>query len=435
MPTLINKIHPKKLGRELVCRILERQVVRLRQKHDFTVIAVVGSMGKTSTKAAIARTIGATKRVVWQNGNYNDRVTVPLVIFNQKLPTLWNATAWSKIWRQNKQMINGEYPYDVVVVELGTDGPGQLAEFAYLQPDLLVVTAISPEHMEYFKTVDAVAAEELSPATFSKRILINDDDIDARYVKQYLAGHDHMAYGFESETTYCVLKRQQDDLTGQKLQLQLAKKQLEVKTVLLGLQGAKVVTAAAATADLIGLDALQIKKGLDTIEQFAGRMQILSGIKNSTLIDDTYNAAPLTVMVALEVMYRTKAPQRIAILGSMNELGEYTPDAHREVGAYCNPKKLDWVVTIGADAARYLAPVAKKQGCKVKICDSPYEAGQFVKKHLQEKAIVLAKGSQNGVFAEEAVKMLLADPHDASKLVRQSSWWLQKKDRQFPDQG
>jgi UDP-N-acetylmuramoyl-tripeptide--D-alanyl-D-alanine ligase len=157
----------------------------------------------------------------------------------------------------------------------------------------------------------------------------------------------------------------------------------------------------------------------------------LPGIKNSTLIDDTYNASPVAAKAALDVLYAGQAPQRIAILGSMNELGGYSPEAHREVGDYCDPSKLNLVVTIGKDANQYLAPAAAVRGCQVATFINPYKAGNYVGEQLQEGAVVLAKGSQNRVFAEEALKVLLANAGDADKLVRQSPYWRSVKAKQF----
>jgi len=149
--------HPKKAGRSVVCTVLEWQVRQLRARHDFKVVAVVGSVGKTSTKHAIAGLLGQTLRVRYQSGNYNDRVTVPLVFFGLKEPSLFNITAWLKAFGVTQSEISLPYAYDVVVVELGTDGPGQMADFAYLKPDIAVVTGIAPEHMEFFGSLDAVA--------------------------------------------------------------------------------------------------------------------------------------------------------------------------------------------------------------------------------------------------------------------------------------
>jgi UDP-N-acetylmuramoyl-tripeptide--D-alanyl-D-alanine ligase len=139
-------------------------------------------------------------------------------------------------------------------------------------------------------------------------------------------------------------------------------------------------------------------------------------------------------MAGLDVLADAPAEKRIAILGSMNELGDYSKEAHEEVGNYCDPAKVDLVVTIGKMARDMLAPVAAQKGCVVESFLSPYEAGRYVKEQLKDGTVVLGEGSQNGVFAEEALKQLLADPADAAKFVRQSPNWLDLKKRQFPQQ-
>ena len=421
---------PKQLGKAILCRILEAQVQRLRERHNFKVVAIAGSVGKTSTKAAVAKTLEASKRVLWQTGNYNDRLTVPLVFFGHTLPGLFNLPAWIRIWVHNARAIRREYPYDVVVIEIGTDGPGQIEAFAYLKPEIVIITAITPEHMEYFGTLDAVANEELTAMDFAGKTLVNVDDTPSEYIK----GREFSSYGLSPTATYYASSRKQNGLKGQEMTVFLGKKhKFQVTIPMLGVQGAKIAVAAAATAHLLGETNEDIEKGLKTIEPFAGRMRLFAGIKKSTLIDDTYNASPIAVNAALDVLYATPAKQRIAILGSMNELGDYSRDAHNEVGVHCDPKKLDLVVTIGADARDYLAPVAEQQGCKVKVFMSPYEAGSYIKKQLKKEAVVLAKGSQNGVFAEEALKELLANKNDSAEFVRQSPYWLDVKRSQFSD--
>lgn len=420
-------LHPKKMCRAIIASILEAQVRELRRRHDFKVVAVAGSVGKTSTKLAVANLLGKSMRVLHQAGNYNDRVTVPLVFFGQKEPRLFNVFAWLRLIGENMASISHHYPYDVVVVELGTDAPGQMQEFAYIKPDITVLTAIWPEHMANFKTMDAVALEELMIFRYSKQVIVSGDDV----IGKYLAGREFIDYSLISKDAKYYAERSSRDLRGQDMQIFMPSGSFNVKVKFLGAQGAKFALAAAAVADIMGVTAADIASGLSTLEHFAGRMQILDGMKNSILIDDTYNASPLAVKAALDVLYTHKAPQRIAILGSMNELGEHSHPAHTEVGEYCDPSKLDLLVTIGADAERWLAPAAKRAGCKVHSFSSPYRAGKFVSEHIREGAIVLAKGSQNGVFAEEALKQLLLHPADSEKLVRQSPEWLRTKANQF----
>ena len=421
---------PKYVGRRILCYTFQAQFKRLRKRHDFKIVAVAGSVGKTSTKVAVAKALGASKRVLWQEGNYNVDITVPLVIFGQPLPGLFNIPAWIRIWKQNEQTIRKPYPYDLVVLELGTDGPGQIAQFAYLQPDVLIVTAITPEHMEYFGTLDEVAREELTAVTFAKKTLINIDDTP----RQYLEGLTFESYGLSDTAMYRATKRKARGFKGQQVTFVLGSDHSFTATIpMLGQQGAKIAVAAAAVAHALGESNEAVQDGLKHVEAFAGRMRLFEGIKESTIIDDTYNASPIAVNAALDVLYDIDAPQRIAILGTMNELGSYSPAAHQEVGDHCDPAKLDFVVTIGADAKKYLAPRAKKQGCTVHSFDSPYAAGEFVKKKLKKRAVVLGKGSQNRVFAEEALKQLLANSADSEQMVRQSAYWMSKKRQQFTD--
>jgi UDP-N-acetylmuramoyl-tripeptide--D-alanyl-D-alanine ligase len=160
-------------------------------------------------------------------------------------------------------------------------------------------------------------------------------------------------------------------------------------------------------------------------------MAKLQGIKNSIIIDDTYNASPYAVKIALDTLYSFETPQRIAILGMMNELGTTSAEEHKKVGKYCNPKLLDLVVTVGKDANNFLAPAARENGCEVYEAKNSVDAGLFVKDKVKEGAVILVKGSQNGVFAEEALKPLLASKSDISKLVRQDKYWMDKKNLTF----
>ena len=407
--------------------MLEAQVKRLCHRHAIKIVAVAGSVGKTSTKLAIADTLKSAFRVIYQDGNYNDRLTVPLVLFGQTEPAIFDIVAWIKLLIANERLLRRSYPYDLAVLELGTDGPGQLEHFAYLRPDVVVITAIEEEHMEYFRTLAAVAAEELVPLAWSAQALLNIDDIAA----QYLPDNSFVSYGF-GQADYRITGRSAATLGKQTLDLKFADGQvMTVTSPMLGEQGAKITLAAVAVAHLLAMPIDAISAAVATIKPMPGRMQLLAGIQGSLLIDDTYNSSPVAVRAALDVLYATEAPQRIAILGSMNEMGDNSPAMHHQVGAYCDPAKLDLVITIGTAAAESLAPAAQQRGCRVVSFASPRLAGGYAATHLKTGAIVLAKGSQNGVFAEEALVPLLAKTGDHAKLVRQSPAWLRHKAQQL----
>jgi UDP-N-acetylmuramoyl-tripeptide--D-alanyl-D-alanine ligase len=421
-------VNLKKIGKSFLCTLLEGQAKRLLARQKVIIIAVGGSIGKTSTKLAIARTLEKTAKVIYQDGNYNDRLTVPLVLFKQAEPNIFNLFAWVKILLANEKVIKNPYPYDVAVLEIGTDGPGQLKDFSYLNPDLYVLTAINEEHMVYFKTIDKVADEELVPVSFSKQSLINLNNVDPKYLPDV----NYLSYGTKG-VDFSIIKDKFEDVRGQELTIKLKDetKPLVINTKMLGEQGSMIVLAAVSVNHILGKPASKIKDSIENLEPVPGRMQVLEGIEGATIIDDTYNASPVAVEAALSALYGLSAKSKIAILGSMNELGAGSAEAHRLIGKYCKPKQLDLVVTIGSESKRYLAPAAKTEGCQVVSFLNPHEAGDYVKSLIKPGAIILAKGSQNGVFAEEAIKPILNNSSDTSKLVRQSKYWMSVKSKQF----
>jgi UDP-N-acetylmuramoyl-tripeptide--D-alanyl-D-alanine ligase len=416
----------KKFAKQLVATVLGWQVRRLREKNDFKVVAVAGSIGKTSTKLAIAHVLSQAYKVRHQAGNYNDPVSVPLIYFGGELPNVFNPIAWLKIFRHNEQVLKQRYPFEIVVVELGTDRPGDMAMMAkYVRADIGVLTAITPEHMELFADLDAVAREELVLANISQKVFVNRDLVP----KDYLPG---------GATTYAIKHVADVRLSNVHFNGDEAEFDVSGPTASLRARHQKItepqlysICAACMVAFELQMTPKAIGDGVATLKPVSGRMQHLEGINGATIIDDTYNASPEAMRAALDTLYRVKAPQKIAVLGNMNELGGYSIVEHKKIGEYCDPRELDLVLTLGADANEHLAPAAEKRGCKVITFDNPYTLGDYLGKVIQPGAVVLVKGSQNRVFAEEAIKSVLANKADARKLVRQSPYWLKVKQRAF----
>lgn len=413
----------KRQAKQAIVFALGWQVRRLRKKNDITIIAVVGSVGKSSTKRAIAQYAAGAKKVRYQDGNYNDIVSVPFVFFGGTLPRLYSPFAWVWAFLRNELIILRKYPYEVVVLELGTDAPGQIKDFSsYLDVDIAVVTAIAPEHMQSFEDLDAVAGEELSVLSFSKAVAVNVDDIPGRYLKKI---NSSKSYGTTDKATVRVESKPNHVTIHHK------NKTITVDTPLIGVHMHKTLGAAYLVGDMLELQSVDSAKQLAQVSAMPGRMQALPLARGATAIDDTYNASPDSVKMALEMLYVADARNKIAVLGNMNEMGHHSQDAHKEVGAHCDAQHLDEVIVIGADAERYLAPVAKANGIAVTIFKSPYEVADYLKPKLSSSTLILFKGSQNSVFLEEAIKPLLRKPQDANKLVRQSKAWLKLKHEQF----
>jgi UDP-N-acetylmuramoyl-tripeptide--D-alanyl-D-alanine ligase len=300
---------------------------------------------------------------------------------------------------------------EILVLELGTDAPGDIESFSWIKPDIAVVTAVAPEHMEYFKTIDAVAKEELSVSSYSEKIIVNKDMVATEFLK--LIDSDQIF-------NYSRYDLKHINITVRDLQV-VANHSIDA------------VAAGIAVGKDIGMSKTELAKAAKLVKSLSGRMQILKGINKSTLIDDTYNASPEAVKAALEYLYSVKAPQRIALLGNMNELGETSKTEHQLIGSLCDPDKLDLIVTLGPDANKYISKSAKEKGCFVVESETPYEAAEIIKSKMNEGSVVLLKGSQNKVFAEEAVKLLLENKEDSYKLVRQSQFWLRVKEKCFKE--
>ena len=393
-----------------IAGILRWQAKRFIKKNKPKIVVVAGSVGKTSTTQAIATVLKSELRIRVTLKNYNSDIGVPCSIFQKNIPSqLRNPLSWLVLFVGNESQLLRKTNLDALVLELGTDVPGEIPAFSWLQPDVAVVTAVADEHMEAFKTIENVALEELSVASYSDTTLINKSMV----AKQFLQYADT-----EELFTY-----DRSDLE----RLEISADDLQVN----GNHSLDAIAAGVAVGKLFELQNSSLVIGAKNVQPVAGRMNSFAGISNTTIIDDTYNASPEAVIAALDYLYSVDTPQRIALLGNMNELGDTSKDSHERVGAYCDPDKLDLVVTLGPDANKYTATIAKDKGCAVAEAHTPYKAAEIIKRQLRDGAVVLCKGSQNGVFAEEAVKALLANSEDSKKLVRQSDFWLKKKQQNF----
>ncbi|MBI5765871.1 hypothetical protein HZA71_01435, partial [Candidatus Falkowbacteria bacterium] len=158
-----------------------------------------------------------------------------------------------------------------------------------------------------------------------------------------------------------------------------------------------------------------------------GRMNLIPGLKNTMIIDDTYNAGPDSMKAALNALEKIKvATKKIAVLGDMLELGSFTDEAHEIIGKAVRENKIDILITVGERAKR-IALMAGQQGMdndKIFSFDNSIEAGEFVQDRMAAGDFILVKGSQ-GMRMERVVKEIMAEPLKAKDLlVRQDKIWL-----------
>jgi len=153
--------------------------------------------------------------------------------------------------------------------------------------------------------------------------------------------------------------------------------------------------AAAACCLALKVDLLTIKHGLETVVNVAGRMQIKTGLHDSCIIDDTYNANPASVRAAVDALSGMEG-HRVLILGDMAELGEQSEIFHREMGEYIQHKGIDVLLTIG----KLTAVTAKAAGMRAQHFSSKQEVIEASKALLQKNTVVLVKGSRSSGMEE-----------------------------------
>lgn len=409
--------------RDIVFKIITWQARRVLNKFNPTVIGVVGSVGKTTTKDAIYDVLDAAGLSVRANKkSLNSVIGAPLTILN--LDTGWsNMFLWVvNICKGFKVMwFENIYP-DFLVLELGIDAPGEMRQLAQLtQPDIVVFTVLPkvPVHMEQFRDAAHVIAEKKGVLDYIRKdgvVIYNvDDELSAEFSQ---LTYTTRTYGFgeaaEARAYDMKLSR-----TG--TSFSVGNDVIQVSGVL-GKQHVYPRLAARVVGYVLGI------KGVDMQyagEQTPGRMRILEGMNGSTLIDDTYNSSPVAMRAALEAVAQLEASQRVAILGHMAELGDLSQQEHAAIGQLCVDLGFDVLVTVG-EVAQPIAETAQNMGLEAVYMFSDSEDIEIMdvlEIMIDSETVVLVKGSQ-GARMEKVSKRLLARPETAGHLlVRQEDAW------------
>ena len=417
-------------------RKLEKYVRKYFETHpDIKLITVAGSVGKTSTKLAIATLLSQKYRVRLHEGNHNTHLSAPLAILGINFPgNPRNFWQWHKVFSAARKRIKSPSSQEpqIIIQELGTDHPGDIERFSkYLAPNITVITSVSPEHMEFFGSIDAVAQEELGAASFAEIAILNQDDISPDFFK-YVRNSNVSTYSSIGGANYNFIANSFSLIDGFGGKIQTPEYgEIDVRVKVFGEHSLRPIIGAVAVSAKLGLSSQEIIGGLVSLKPIPGRMNFMRGVKESVLIDDTYNSSPAALEAAIQTLYALSAPSKIAIIGSMNELGESSAFEHQKIGEMLDGISLSWVITVGEQANRFLAPAARLRGCQVYEAKNAIDAGTFAHKIMERGSLVLLKGSQGEVYLEEATKILLLNKEDENLLVRQDEKWKKTKDEFF----
>lgn len=404
------------------------------KKYKPSIIVVTGSVGKTSTKDAVAEVVSRFSFARKSEKSFNSDTGVPLTILGCKNP--WNShVKWFKVLIEGFLLIilPNHYP-KWLVLEVGADNPGDIRSMMeWITPQVVVVTKLPeiPVHVEAYASPDETREEEFSPAYAlppEGTLIYSRDDTFATELARGVSCHT-LTYGFKDESTvragevevgygadgFPVGIVTKVEHRGSHFPLQI------LGTV--GVHQMYPALAALAVADALDITMVDALEHLQHYIPPQGRMRLLEAVKGALMIDDSYNASPTAVSAALVALSEIQVKgKKIVVLGDMLELGTFSMEEHRRIGQEA-AKVADVVIGVGV-RARGIAEGA--EGKEVYHFTSADGVGEFITERLEEGDVVLVKGSQ-GVRLERVTEVLLKEKEKAGEvLVRQDAEWKRR---------
>lgn len=407
---------------------LLKKMARFRLKRfKGKIIAVTGSVGKSSTKEAIYTVLNSRFKVKKSKKSMNSDFGLLLTILDIE-SGFSSATKWS--WYLLKGLANSfrkEYN-EVLLLEFGVDKPGDMNFLvSVVKPDIAVLTNIFHTHLNegQFKDPAAVFEEKSKLIKALKeggRAVLNaDNSFAASLIKKGV-----ITFGVEKEADYMAANISQS-LDGVTFILKHDGKKYEVDVPVIGAYQAYTVLPAIICGQLLGMTVEETIAALKRYNLPPGRMSAIPAINEATILDSSYNSSPAALREALRVLKDVAGNRRkVAVLGSMNELGSESRSLHEAIGAAV-PDCADVLLTVG-EAAETIAEKAKEKRMRqVYSFKTAIEAANFFKEKIRKDDLILVKGSQNNVRLERFVKALMAYPENAKDLlVRQEKIWQTK---------
>lgn len=420
-----------------VTRHLRRLAKRQLERGKPAIIAVTGSVGKTSTKNAIAIALAAKYDVRKAEKNYNNEIGVPLAILGEDSP---GRSAW-EWWKLFRRAARAQKLPPFLVLEYGADKPGDIDALCKLaRPNVGVITAVSPVHAANYPNFASLAEEKATLGDHVPEaglvVLNTDDDTVALMQDRFTAPV--ISYGVHGASVTARDIRTETRVDGandpnEVLTVLRATVEIGGETAELALQnslGEMPVLACLAAITVARHVKIPLALAVEALNaHFApapGRLRPLLGIKKTLVLDDTYNAAPASVIAALSTLKLFDAAGRkIVVLGTMAELGAYSEAEHRNVGKKV-AEVADVFLAVGPEM-KYAADEAKRAGMDpdaIEWIPNAVEAGRYLDRFVKKGDVILVKGSQSSRM-ERAVIDILAEPDRAEELLcRQDAKWL-----------
>lgn len=412
-------------------------------KYQPDIIGITGSVGKTSAKEAIRQVLSHSFRVRASSKNYNNEFGLPLTIIGS-LTAGRSLGGWALVFLKVIKLLTAKdqnYP-QIIILEMGIDRPGDMDYLnSIVQLKIAILTLIGTSHMEFFGSRDNIAKEKAkifnNLQSGGWAIINADDDFTAKIIPN--VKNKVLTFGFDQEADVaasniiCTFQDAEDinSLAGINFKL---KYQGSYIPMLLP----RVISYSAIYAALVGASVgfLYEMNGIEIAEQLKlftppkGRMNLIAGMNNSMIIDDTYNASPQSTKAALEIVGQinnTIINNKWLVLGDMLELGKDSNQEHQTIGQVIATIPKAKLLTIGQEA-QAIGQGARAENMaeqNIKHFTNQAELIVYLQNNIQAGDLILVKGSQ-GSRMERISQALLANPKQAKDLlVRQEEDWVE----------
>lgn len=406
----------KQLIRSLYQGVIAWEAGLFRHRYHGPVIAVTGSVGKTSTKDAIAIVLRQKfgDRLLVTSKSLNSDIGLPLTLLGYKSEPL-SAFGWA--WAPIRGLFYALFARtpECMVLELGADHPGDIAYLARLaQPTHAVITNAAEVHTAVLGPLEKIRREKgslLSFLTSDGVAILNGDD--PYFAKVTLApGQTRIVIRLHDRADY-FMSRIHVTLDGTEGILHRGNQTQRVRIGRFGEHHMYSLLFASAVADSFGIHLSDQAKAFKQLKASPGRGRMIAGKKGSYILDESYNASPSAMEASLRVLADLPAKKRVVILGDMRELDNPEP-AHRAIGRLAHEVS-DYSIGVG--------PLSRDYKPNEWFMTSN-EAIDSALRQLGPGVIVLVKGSQNTIRLERVVKAIMLHPEQAKDLlVRQEPFW------------
>lgn len=349
-----------------------------RSLYNIPVVAVTGSVGKTSTKDIIASVLSERYNVLKTEGNFNNHIGLPLTLLKLK-------------------------DHTAVVVEMGMNHFGEISTLTNIaKPTVAVITNIGTSHIGNLGSRENILKAKLEILEgLSKEgtvIINNDNDLLNNWAKS-VDNYNVISYGIENKSDFTA-KNIKEEEQETNYEINIEGQEYNVKVPVIGKHFVYNSLCAISVGKALKMDNNKIINGISKFKLTAKRMDFIKIKNNVTVLADYYNASYDSVKSALEVVQKYDANRKIAVLGDMLELGEFAKSLHEKVGIEVNKNNIDVLITVG-ELAKNIAKKAQEFGTKeVYECNNNKEAIEILNKIIKEKDLVLLKASNAMNFGE-----------------------------------